>query len=100
MLFKQLFSSNRFLVTITPDTEGAEMSGTLKNVVALAAGLCDGLGYGSNTKAAIIRQGLTEIRALSKRMYASVRDEVSDHPTSARDRYCLLVPMHVCARGH
>ena len=73
MLFKQLFSSNRFLVTITPDTEGAEMSGTLKNVVALAAGLCDGLGYGSNTKAAIIRQGLTEIRALSKRMYASVR---------------------------
>ena len=49
------------------------MCGTLKNIVAVAAGLSDGLGYGSNTKAAILRQGLSEIRALSKKMFPSVR---------------------------
>lgn len=54
---------------------GAEMAGTLKNVVAVAAGFIDGLGYGSNTKAAIMREGLSEMRDLSKAMFPSVRDE-------------------------
>jgi glycerol-3-phosphate dehydrogenase len=54
---------------------GAEMCGTLKNVVALAAGIVDGLGFGSNSKAALMRQGLSEMRKLSKALYPSVRDE-------------------------
>lgn len=51
------------------------MCGTLKNVVALAAGMVDGLGYGPNSKAALMRQGLGEMRKLSKALYPSVRDE-------------------------
>lgn len=54
---------------------GAEMSGTLKNVVALGAGFIDGLGYGANTKAAILREGLAEMRMLAKQMYPNVRDD-------------------------
>jgi glycerol-3-phosphate dehydrogenase (NAD+) len=51
------------------------MAGTLKNIVALAAGFVDGLGYGPNTKAAILRQGLAEMRQLAKALYPTVRDE-------------------------
>lgn len=51
------------------------MAGTLKNVVAVGAGFIDGLGYGANTKAAILRQGLAEMRSLAKQMYPNVRDE-------------------------
>lgn len=54
---------------------GAEMAGTLKNIVALAAGFVDGIGAGANSKAAIMRQGLAEMRALSKALYPTVRDE-------------------------
>lgn len=54
---------------------GAEMAGTLKNVVAVAAGFVDGMGYGANTKAAIMREGLSEMRDLAQAMYPSVRDE-------------------------
>jgi len=75
LVFKQLFQTDAFNITMVPDVEGAEMCGTLKNVVALAAGFSDGLGMGSNTKAAIIRQGLAEMRRLSKKMFLCVRDE-------------------------
>lgn len=51
------------------------MAGTLKNIVALAAGFVDGIGAGANSKAAIMRQGLAEMRALSKALYPTVRDE-------------------------
>jgi glycerol-3-phosphate dehydrogenase (NAD+) len=51
------------------------MAGTLKNMVAVGAGFIDGLGYGQNTKAAILREGLAEMRELSKEMYPTVRDD-------------------------
>ncbi|BDA43327.1 probable glycerol-3-phosphate dehydrogenase [NAD(+)], cytoplasmic at C-terminar half [Coccomyxa sp. Obi] len=73
-LFKRLFETPYFYVQLVPDIAGAEMAGTLKNVVALAAGFVDGLQKGPNTKAAIMRAGLNEMRSLAERIYPTVRD--------------------------
>lgn len=58
------FMSDVFRVYISPDVLGIELGAALKNVVALAAGIADGLGYGDNTKAALITRGITEIARL------------------------------------
>ena len=55
----------------TPDTLGVELGGSLKNVIALAAGTADGLGYGDNTKAALITRGIKEISRLGVAMGAN-----------------------------
>jgi len=67
---QQIFISPVFRVYITPDTLGVELGGSLKNVIALAAGMADGLGYGDNTKAALITRGIAEISRLGKKMGA------------------------------
>ena len=51
---------------------GIELGGSLKNVIALAAGVADGMGYGDNTKAALITRGITEIGRLGKKMGAQM----------------------------
>ena len=61
---QNLFMNEVFRVYISPDVLGIELGGSLKNVVALAAGIADGLGYGDNTKAALITRGITEIARL------------------------------------
>ncbi len=63
-----LFMNEIFRVYISPDVLGMELGGSLKNVVALAAGIADGLGYGDNTKAALITRGITEISRLGVAM--------------------------------
>lgn len=63
-----LFMNDVFRVYISPDVLGIELGGSLKNVVALAAGIADGLGYGDNTKAALITRGITEIARLGMAM--------------------------------
>jgi glycerol-3-phosphate dehydrogenase (NAD(P)+) len=65
-----LLLSPRFRVYTNPDIVGVEVGGALKNIVALAAGACDGLGFGSNTKAALLTRGLAEIRRLGVAMGA------------------------------
>jgi glycerol-3-phosphate dehydrogenase (NAD(P)+) len=55
------FSSNRFRVYTSPDPIGVELGGTLKNVIAIAVGACDGLNLGTNAKAALVTRGLAEI---------------------------------------
>ena len=61
---QSIFMSPVFRVYTTPDILGVELGGALKNVIALAAGTADGLGYGDNTKAALITRGITEIGRL------------------------------------
>ena len=65
---QNLFMNEVFRVYTSPDVLGIELGGALKNVVALAAGIADGLGYGDNTKAALITRGITEIARLGTAM--------------------------------
>ena len=62
------FMNEVFRVYTSPDILGIELGGALKNVVALAAGIADGLGYGDNTKAALITRGIHEIARLGMAM--------------------------------
>lgn len=63
-----LFSNEYFRTYISPDRKSIELGGALKNVIALAAGIVDGLGYGDNTEAALITRGIKEIRQLGLAM--------------------------------
>lgn len=65
---QNLFMSPVFRVYTSPDVLGMELGGALKNVIALAAGAADGLGYGDNTKAALITRGIAEIGRLGMKM--------------------------------
>ena len=65
-----IFMSPVFRVYTTPDMLGVELGAALKNVIALAAGTADGLGYGDNTKAALITRGIAEISRLGVKMGA------------------------------
>jgi glycerol-3-phosphate dehydrogenase (NAD(P)+) len=68
---QDLFINNNFRVYTNPDLIGVEIGGALKNIIALAAGISDGLGYGDNAKAALITRGLAEIARLGVKMGAS-----------------------------
>lgn len=65
---QEMFMSETFRVYVTSDMLGMELGGSLKNVIALAAGIADGLGYGDNTKAALITRGIREIAQLGVAM--------------------------------
>ncbi|SDB27783.1 NAD(P)H-dependent glycerol-3-phosphate dehydrogenase [Eubacterium oxidoreducens] len=64
------FMNAVFRVYTSPDVLGIELGGSLKNVIALAAGMADGMGFGDNTKAALITRGIAEITALGIKMGA------------------------------
>lgn len=67
------FMNETLRVYTSPDTLGMELGASLKNVIALAAGMADGLGYGDNTKAALITRGLAEMGRLAVAMGASFK---------------------------
>lgn len=67
---QDMFMNDAFRVYTSPDILGMELGGSLKNVIALAAGMIDGLGYGDNTKAALITRGISEISRLAIKMGA------------------------------
>lgn len=69
-LIQDTFMNETLRVYTSPDILGMELGGSLKNVIALAAGMADGLGYGDNTKAALITRGIAEISRLAVAMGA------------------------------
>jgi glycerol-3-phosphate dehydrogenase (NAD(P)+) len=68
---QQVFSSTTFRVYTNPDVIGVELAGSLKNVVAIAAGVLEGMGYGYNTMAALLTRGLAEMARLGTAMGGS-----------------------------
>jgi glycerol-3-phosphate dehydrogenase (NAD(P)+) len=70
-IIQTLFMNQNFRVYGTSDIIGVEMGGALKNVIALAAGISDGLGFGDNTKAALMTRGISEISRLGIAMGAN-----------------------------
>ncbi len=69
-LVQNLFMTPYFRVYANLDIVGVELGGALKNIIAVAAGICDGAGFGDNTKAALITRGLVEISRLGVKMGA------------------------------
>ena len=67
---QKLFSSDTLRVYRNHDIRGVELGGSLKNVIAIAAGICDGIGFGDNTKAALLTRGINEITRLGIAMGA------------------------------
>jgi glycerol-3-phosphate dehydrogenase (NAD(P)+) len=61
---QRLFGTDAFRVYTNPDVVGCEVGGALKNVIAIAAGIADGMGFGDNTRAALITRGLHELTRL------------------------------------
>jgi glycerol-3-phosphate dehydrogenase (NAD(P)+) len=70
---QQVFATPSFRVYTNDDVIGVELGGAVKNVIAIAAGIVDGLGLGLNTRAALITRGLAEIRRLGRAMGANPR---------------------------
>jgi len=58
---QSLFNTDRFRVYTNADIAGVELAGAIKNVIAIAAGICDGLGFGDNAKSALVTRGLVEM---------------------------------------
>ncbi|MDP6380410.1 MAG: NAD(P)H-dependent glycerol-3-phosphate dehydrogenase, partial [Phycisphaerae bacterium] len=67
---QEIYTTERFRVYTNTDVVGVELGGALKNVIAIAAGICDGLEMGDNTKAALLTRGLAEITRLGVAMGA------------------------------
>ncbi|NXE57088.1 GPDA dehydrogenase, partial [Casuarius casuarius] len=65
-VLKELMQTPNFRVSVVPEADAVEICGALKNIVAVGAGFCDGLGFGDNTKAAVIRLGLMEMIDFAK----------------------------------
>jgi glycerol-3-phosphate dehydrogenase (NAD(P)+) len=71
--FQDLFTGDTFRAYTSDDVQGVELGGALKNVIAIAAGVCDGLGFGHNAKAALITRGLAEMTRLGAALGADPR---------------------------
>jgi len=74
-MWKKLFETPNFRVSMVPDVAGVSLCGALKNIVAVAAGFVDGLEYGNNSKAAIMRIGLLEMKNFCQEFFKDIKEE-------------------------
>lgn len=74
-VFKKMVETPYFRIKVINDVFGAEICGALKNVIALGVGFVDGLALGDNTRAAIIRIGLLEMKRFAQKFYTGVKDD-------------------------
>ena len=70
---QSIFSNNVLRTYANSDIKGVELGGSMKNVIAIAAGICDGIGFGDNTKAALLTRGMAEISRLGTAMGANLK---------------------------
>lgn len=89
---QSVFMSPRFRVYTNADLAGVEIGGALKNVIALAAGMADGLNYGDNAKAALITRGISEITRLAEKM--GCRKETINGLAGTGDLIVTCASMH------
>ncbi|MCR5618848.1 MAG: NAD(P)-dependent glycerol-3-phosphate dehydrogenase [Lachnospiraceae bacterium] len=92
LFVQDVFMTETFRVYTSSDVKGVELGGSLKNVVALAAGIADGLGYGDNAKAALITRGIAEISRLGVKM--GCRPETFSGLTGMGDLIVTCASMH------
>ena len=71
-IIQNLFATEKLRTYLNRDIRGVELGGSMKNVIAIAAGICDGIGYGDNSKAALMTRGMMEITRLGEAMGAKV----------------------------
>ena len=72
-IIQNLFATKKLRTYLNRDIRGVELGGSMKNVIAIAAGICDGIGYGDNSKAALMTRGMMEITRLGEAMGARVK---------------------------
>ena len=84
--------NERLRIYTSPDVTGVEIGAALKNVIALCAGCCDGMGFGDNTKAMLMTRGLTEIARLGVALGA--RKETFAGLTGVGDLIVTCTSMH------
>ena len=89
---QDLFMTNRFRVYTVDDVTGVELGGALKNIIALGAGISDGMGFGDNAKAALMTRGLAEITRLGLKLGA--RPETFAGLTGTGDLIVTCTSMH------
>ena len=89
---QDLYMSPMFRVYTSDDIIGLELGGSLKNIIALAAGICDGVGFGDNTKAALMTRGLVEITRLGVKLGAKA--ETFSGLTGVGDLIVTCTSMH------
>lgn len=89
---QSIMSNNTFRIYINDDVIGCELGGSFKNIIALCAGICDGMGLGDNTKAALMTRGITEIARLGLALGA--KDETFAGLTGIGDLIVTCTSMH------
>lgn len=89
---QNLFMTNKFRVYTNDDIVGIEIGGAVKNIIALAAGVSDGIGYGDNTKAALMTRGMREIIRIGTRLGG--REETFSGLTGMGDLIVTCTSMH------